>query len=142
VTRFVVVNPRKRTKEIIECDSVVEAQASVGLYGVDHGSICRGLGYCVYEFGMFVPVAEQHYFGIGGHLIAGPAVFYRYDEMGDTVDLRLSELPDVTFYLGVNDVEAAIDRNEVQRPFMAVNGVELWHWPQPAPEGMKGDVGG
>jgi hypothetical protein len=142
MSRFVVVNPRKRTKEIIECDSIVDAQASVGLYGVDHGVICHGLGYCVYEYGLFVPPLEQSYFGLGGHLIAGPAVFYGFDETGETVDLRLSEFPDVRFYLGINDVEAAIDRGEIERPFMAVNGVELWHWPQPAPEGMRGDVGG
>jgi hypothetical protein len=140
--RFVVVNPRKRTIEGVTFDSVIEAQESIGLHGVDHGVICRGLGYCVYEFGLFVPVAEQHYFGIGGQLIAGPAVFYGYDQAGETIDLRVSEFPDVRFFLGINDVENAIHIGEVERPFMAVNGVELWHWPQPAPEGMKGDVGG
>src|SRR6187431_2878619 len=117
MTRFIAVNPRKRTKEVISHNTVFDAQEAIGLTAVDHGIICQGLGYCVYEYGLFVPVSQQHYFGIGGQLIAGPAIFYGFDETGETVDLRLSELPDVTFYLGVNDVEAAIDRGEINRPF-------------------------
>ena len=140
MTRFITINPRKRKVEAVSFDNIVQAIASVGLANVDHGVLARGLGYCIYEFSLFVPPSEQHYCGLAGHLIAGPAVLYGFDQAGETVDLRLSEIPDVTFYLGVNDVEAAIDRGEVNRPFMAVNGVELWHWPQPAPEGMGGSV--
>ena len=136
MTRFVVVDPRKRIVEGVSFDSLREAQAYAGLGHVDHGVIVKGLGYVVDEFGMFTPVSQQKYFGLFGTMIAGPAVFYAYDEAGDTIDLRRSEFPDVRFYLGVNDVEAAIDRGEIERPFMAVNGVELWHWPQPAPDGM------
>jgi hypothetical protein len=137
MTRFVVVNPHKRTVESVEAASVRDAQNTVGLGKVDHGVIVKGLGYCVDEFGLFVPPSEQKYFGVFGVLIAGPAVFYAYDEAGETLDLRRSEFPDVRFYLGVNDIEAAIERGEIERPFMAVNGIELWRWPQPAPKGMR-----
>lgn len=133
---FVVVNPRKRTVERLTLDTVMEAQHAIGLGNVDHGVVAPGLGYCVYEYGLFIPVAEQHYCGIGGHLIAGPAIFYAFDEAGETVNLRLSEFPHVRWYLGVNDVEHSISIGEVERPFIAVNGVTMWEWPQPAPEGM------
>jgi hypothetical protein len=136
MTRFVIVNPRDRTVKGVNCDSLIDAQVMAGLGNVDHGQIARGLGYVVDEFGLFAPVSEQKYFGLFGHLIAGPAVFYLFDEMGETIDLRRSEFPDVRFYLGVNDVEAAIYRGEIERPFMAVNGVEYWRWPQQPPEGF------
>ena len=134
--RFVIVNPHKRTVAGVDVEGLIDAQALAGLGNVDHGTLAPGLGYVVDEFGMFTPVSEQKYFGLFGHLIAGPAVFYRFDEAGETIDLRRSEFPEVRFYLGINDVEAAIDRREIERPFMAVNGVELWHWPQPAPDGF------
>jgi hypothetical protein len=144
MTKFVIVNPKARKIEAVDFESLIHAQALAGLGNVDHGVLGRGvrysIGYVVDEFGLFVPAAEQSYFGSCGLLIAGPAVFYGFDEAGETVDLRRSEFPDVTFYLGVNDVEAAINREEIERPFMAVNGVELWHWPQPAPYGMTRDV--
>lgn len=134
--RFVIVNPREKSVKAIECASVVDAEHEVGLSGVDHGVIMPGLGYVVYQFGLFVPAHEQHYFGLGGQLIAGPAVFYAFDERGETMNLRLSEFPEVRFFLGVNDVEAAIAREEIMRPGMTINGVVLWEWPQPAPEGF------
>jgi hypothetical protein len=144
VTSFVTVNPFTRKVEAVNVDHLHDAQALVGLGNVDHGILVRNynfaLGYVVDEFGLFKPVSEQKYFGLCGQLIAGPSVLYAFDDAGETVNLRRSEIPDVRFYLGVNDVEAAIDRGEIERPFMAVNGVELWHWPQPAPKGMTRDV--
>ena len=131
---FIVVNPRKRTVEAIKADSVSEARTVVGLGDVDHGIAMPGLGYCVYEYSLFVPAQEQHYFGLGGKLFAGPTIFYAFDSVtGETLRLRRSEFPEVRFYLGINDVEASIQRGEIERPFMAVNGVRLWEWPQPAP---------
>jgi len=136
MTGFVIVNPRKRIIEGVQCDSVFEAQRHAGLAKVDHGVIAKGLGYVVDEFGLFVPTAEQYYFGLFGKLIAGTAVFYAFDQMGEALSLRTSEFPDVRMYLGVNDVEAAISRGEIERPFMAVGGAVLWEWPQPAPSGF------
>lgn len=134
--RFVAVNPRERTVKAIEAASVIDAQHEIGLSGVDHGVAMPGLGYVVYQYGLFVPTHEQHYFGLGGRLFAGPTVFYAFDQKGATMNLRVSEFPEVRFYLGVNDVEAAIERDEIVRPIIAVNGVVRWEWPQPAPEGF------
>ena len=136
--QYVIVDPKKRTVTSITCDSIFDAERAAGLNPgeVDHGSLSRRVGYVVYQFGAFVPPSEQSYCSIAGHLIAGPAVFYGCDEGGETVDLRKSELPDVRWYLEVNDVEAAIERDEIVRPIIAVNGIVLWEWPQPAPEGF------
>jgi hypothetical protein len=135
---FIVVNPRRRAVEAVDANTVPEVRDMIGLGNVDHGIAMPGLGYCVYEFSLFVPPSEQHYFGLRGTLFAGPTIFYAFDAVsGETLRLRRSEFPEVRFYLGINDVEAAIQRGEVERPFMAVNGVRLWEWPQPAPESMR-----
>ena len=132
---FVVVNPRLRKISPLTCETIQEAQDIVGLRGVDHGILMYGLGYCVYEYGLFVPPSEQHYFGIHGTLIAGPAIFYAFDERGETLNLRVSEFPNVRFYLGINDVEHSISIGEVERPFMAVGNARIWEWPQHPPQG-------
>jgi hypothetical protein len=134
--QFIIVNPKARTISAARFPSLLDAQAMAGLGNVDHGSLVRGLGYVVDEFGLFVPPMKQSYFGIGSHLIAGTAVFYGYDEAGETIDLRRSAFPDVRWFLGVNDVEASIDHGDTVRPIMAANGVVLWQWPNPPPEGM------
>lgn len=147
MTRFIIVNPQQRSVAAMTFDSLREAKVAAGLDpdATDHGSIqigskgLYGLGYCVYEYSLFVPVERQHYFSLFRLLIGGPAVFYGYDEAGETIDLRKSEFPDVRFYLGINDIEAAIERGEVQRPFMAANGVTMWEWPSPAPAGFVND---
>jgi hypothetical protein len=140
MTRFVVVNPFARKIEAVETETLIDAQTLAGLGNVDHGVLGRGphfsIGYVVDEFGLFVPVSEQKYFGTCGVLIAGTAVFYGFDQAGETVSIRRSEFPDVTFYLGINDVEAAITREEVERPVIAVNGMVIWEWPNPAPADM------
>jgi hypothetical protein len=134
--QFIIVNPKARTISAARFPSLLDAQAMAGLGNVDHGSLVRGLGYVVDEFGLFVPPMQQSYFGIGNHLIAGTAVFYGYDQAGETIDLRRSEFPDVRWYLGVNDVEASIERDEIVRPIIAVNGAVHWQWPQPPPKGF------
>jgi hypothetical protein len=134
--KFVVINPKYRTIVTTNADSLHEAQVSVGLGSVDHGLIARGIGYVVDEFGLYKPVAQQHYFGCAGRLIAGASVFYGIDEAGETVPLMRSQIPNVRWYLGANDVEAAIERGKIQRPQIAVNGTVLWQWPQPAPKGF------
>lgn len=134
--KFVVINPKNRSIDTVDVWKLQDAEAIAGLGNVDHGSLCRGIGYVVYEFSMFVPPSEQHYCGIAGHLIAGAAVLYGVDEAGETIDLMKSQIPDVRFYLGVNDVEAAIERGEIKRPQIAVNNAVLWQWPQTPPKGM------
>lgn len=137
--KFVVVNPKTRTVETIDTKGLCEALVQAGLdpEAVDHGMIDRRLGYVVFEYGLFQTPGEQHYFGMNGRLIAGVAVLYEIDEMGDTVDAMKSAVPEVRFYLGINDVEAAIDRGEVARPVISVNGLTVWAWPSPPPGAMS-----
>jgi hypothetical protein len=132
--RYVIVLPHTRHKFSVTCETLLDAQRIAEIGDVDHGVLMPGLGYCVYEHALFVPTDKQAYCGIAGHLIAGPAVFYGFDEAGETIDLRLSEFPDVRWYLGVNDVEAAIERGEIERPCMAFNGAAFWQWPDPPPK--------
>jgi hypothetical protein len=134
--RFVIVDPKQRTIKTVDCADIIEAQDLAGLGDVDHGMIGRnpkgGIAYCIGDQSMFEPSpAQQSYCGLAGRLMAGPLVLYAFDERGETKDLRRSEVPDVQWYLGVNDVEAAIDRNEIARPIIAVNDIILWQWPQP-----------
>jgi hypothetical protein len=88
------------------------------------------MAYVVHEFGMFAPAAQQHYCGIAGHLIAGAAVLYGVGDEGETVDLMKSAVPDVDFFLGVNDVENAIHVGKVKRPVIRINGDLIWQWPR------------
>ena len=136
MTRFVIVDPFARKVEAVDVETLIDAQAIAGLGNVDHGVLAPNLGFVVDEFGLFVPVAEQKYFGLCGHLVAGRAVLYGFDDVGETMNLRRSEIPDVRWYLGVNDIEASIDREEIERPIIAFNSVVIWEWPQPAPDGF------
>lgn len=131
--RYVIVKPKTREVYANNFDTIQDAMVDAGLepHAVDMGVLARGLGYVVYEYGLFDPPSQTSYCGIAGRLIPGPTVLYGFDEAGETIDLRRSEIPDVAFYLGVNDVEAAIDRNEIERPEISVNGAVLWQWPQP-----------
>jgi len=134
--KFVIIDPKTRTITSEDCETIIEAQAIAGLGNVDHGVLGvgprSGIGYCVDEYGMFEPpAAQQSFCGCAGHLIAGAAVLYGFDEAGETIDLMRSAVPDVHFYLGVNDVEAAIDRGEIKRPVIAVGDAVIWQWPQP-----------
>ena len=134
--KFVVINPKKRTVETVRCESLIDAQTAAGLGNVDHGMLARRIAYVVDEFGLYANPLTQSYSGIAGRLIAGVSILYGIDEAGETVDLMKSQVPDVTFFLGVHDVEAAIERGEIIRPVSSFNGQEFWHWPQPAPKGM------
>lgn len=134
--KYGIIKPKQRQVLVEHFETIHDAQAFAGLDNVDHGVLATGLGYVVYEFAMFVPPAQQSYFGLCGRLIAGPAVLYGFNKLGDTIPLRRSEIPDVSFYLGVNDIEAAIERGEITRPYMEINNIRLWQWPHPAPKGF------
>jgi hypothetical protein len=134
--KFVIIDPKQRAVMSVNCEDIIEAQKMAGLGNVDHGvlgmSPRSGIGYCVDEYGLFdPPPAEQSFCGCAGRLIAGSAVLYGFDEAGETIDLMKSAVPDVHFYLGVNDVEAAIDRGEIKRPIISVGDAVIWQWPQP-----------
>lgn len=135
--KFGYINPKDRTATIIEHHSLQDAMKIANLEGgsVDFGTVVRGLGVVVYEFGLFVPAQDQHYFGLGGRLWAGNAVLYAYDEGGETIDLPKIDHP-IVWYNDVADVELSIINGGVVRPGMFVNGKMIWRWPDPPPSGM------
>lgn len=131
--KFVAIYPNVKIIETIDAPEVPDALLMIGLTPgeVDHGMIAPRIGYVVHQYGLFVPPADQSYCSVAGRLIAGPCLMYGVGEHGETIPLTKSIAPYVTFYLGVNDVEAAIARKEVRRPQMSVNGDVTWVWPQP-----------
>jgi hypothetical protein len=137
--KFVVINPKLRKVSTVEALDFRSAVRDAGLDPdtLDHGAFSRRVAYAVYEFGLFTPPAEQHYFGFDGRLIAGTAVLYGVGEAGETVDLMASAVPTPRFYLGQNDVESDIAMGIILRPEIAVNGERIWAWPQPAPKGFS-----
>jgi hypothetical protein len=143
--KFLAIKPRTQKLEWIDTASVKDAERAVGLGNVDHGTFFRredgiGLAYVVYEFGFFVPPTQQSYAIVFGKLIAGTAVVYAFDEIGDTVSVSpemISER-DVTWLSTQQDVEDAIAAGVVvQRPMRAVNDHVEWRWPEPAPFDIK-----
>lgn len=139
MTRFIVIDAAARQVREEDHRNLVMAELSVGLKpdAVDHGTIQRGLGYAVYEFGLFVPADRQHYFAIGRHLIAGNCVLYAYDQIGETIDIEGFGLT-VEFFSSLEAVETAIQNRRFPRPQIAVNGEPIWTWPQPAPPEFTG----
>ena len=130
--QYVLINPILRATLGRSYASLQDAEVAAGLDPgkVDHGMISRSIGYVVYEYGLFVPPAEQHYFAIGKTLVAGPAVLYGVNAWGEGVDLWQSTIPDVRWFLGANDVEAAIEAGDIIRPQTSVNGLVTWQWPE------------
>lgn len=134
-TKFIIIDPVRKATRVTEKRELGEALIEAGLKvsGVDHGSIGPHLGVVVYEFGLFVPPDDQHYFSINGRLYAGAGVLYGVDDNGETVD---AVMPKIRFFDNTREVEMAIELEEVTQPSIAVNGQVLWLWPQPAPPGF------
>ena len=130
--RFGIIKAEQKKLTAHKFETYQEALEYAGLKSgsVDSGSLGRYHGIFVYEFGLFKPVAESHYYSINGHLYEGNAVLYQTDEEGETVDLET--VPKITYYDHVAQVEAAIAKGDVARPYMAVNGKVIWQWPDPS----------
>ena len=137
--KYVLINPILRTALGGDYHTLQDAERAAGLDPdhVDHGMISRRIGYVVYEFGLFIPPAQQHYFAIGRSLIAGPAVLYGCDQFGESVDLMRSTIPDIRWFLGQNDVEAAIEAGDIARPQTSINNEVTWQWPDAHPWGSR-----
>ena len=129
--RFLTIQPAKQFSIWVQSPSLTSAMALVELENVDHGVVVPGVGIVVYEYGLFVPPNEQHYFSIRTRLYAGNAVLYAFDKMGETVSLARHQVPEIVFMPNAASVERSIELGLVQRPQMAVNGVVTWEWPQP-----------
>ena len=136
-----IVEPAKRETRAFECDSVNDAITEAGLERghIDFGMISRdadsgdGIEMVVYEFGLFDPPKRQHYFTIDQRLVAGNAVLFGFDMMGESRSISRHELPDISYLNGEAEIEAAIRAGHVRRPAMRLNGQLLWQWPQPSP---------
>ena len=80
--KFGIIDPEAKIVDIFDAANDKDAQARARLpKDVHHGVLCRlrdGHRVCcvVDDFGFYRPVAEQHYFDIGGRLIAGRAFIY------------------------------------------------------------------
>jgi hypothetical protein len=128
--KYVLIDPVARTATTVDYPDLRDAERAAGLDPdhVDHGMLTPSIAYVVYEFGLFAPPAEQHYFAIGNTLIAGATVLYGVNAWGESVDLMRSTIPDIRWFLGASDVEAAIAAGEIVRPRTAVNGEVTWQW--------------
>jgi hypothetical protein len=120
--------------EVVEnMDAAIEA-AGLRRGAVDHGSVRMGnvqLGIVVWEHGLFERPDKMHYWAIGRSMYAGNAVIYGVDRIGDTVDLAAAHLPPIRFFRDHDAIEQAIQMGVIERPYTAVNGIELWRWPNP-----------
>ena len=134
--KFLAVLPQGRVAEIIEASDFNAALTMVGLRSgrIDFGTIIRrpdntGIAYAVYEFGLFVPPDQQHYFSFGSQLVAGNAIMFAFNEHGDEVDM--TERVEITWYANVEEIELAIAAGKIERPMTVMNGAVLWQWPEP-----------
>jgi hypothetical protein len=132
----VVIDPKRMLVDFTEVFETNDAYPLVGLVGgkVDFGTLARdpdtGITYniIVYEFGLYVPPEHGHYFSIGSSLYEGGAILFAADHMGETVSYPATK-PPVQFYRSGEEVEAAIQRREINRPYSAINGEVIWQWP-------------
>jgi hypothetical protein len=132
MTQFIIIRPWAQQCWAEEFKDLREAELRAGLDPghVDHGTVRDGLAIVVHEFSLLEPPETQSYFSIGDRLYAGCAVIYAYDGAGETIDAHLAYLPsDLTWYADAETAKLAIDHGLVEAPRIALNGVELWRWP-------------
>jgi hypothetical protein len=128
---YAIIIPKERTVKVERYENIDAAERAAGLepMQVDFGTVGNGIGIVTYEFGLREPPEQHAFFAIGRSLYAGNAVLYSYDELGDTVDLNVSPLQiPFRWYKDVDEIEAAIAREEIVRPHVAVNNKLLWEW--------------
>jgi hypothetical protein len=132
--RYAIINPKKQTLRAIDASSFEVAldAAELADVGRDHSMVTRQIGIVVYEYALYVPPAEQHYFALNGKLYGGNALLYACNETGETIDLTIC--PEPTFFKSADDVEAAIYMGKVERPIVALDDRIVWKWPDPQPE--------
>ena len=132
--RYAIINPAKQTLRAIDASSfdVALDVAELVKSEVDHSMVTRQIGIVVYEYGLYVPPDQQHYFALGRRLYAGNALLYGCDQAGETIDL--TACPEPTFFKSAADVEAAISTGKIERPIVALNDEVIWKWPDPQPE--------
>jgi hypothetical protein len=131
--KFQIVDPRIRSVIAADTPNLNDACIIAGLspLEVDHGTVARddegnGCAIVVYEFSLTkIEPKDGFYFSIGSQLFCGSAVLYAFD---DTGEVDMESYPPIMFYKSYREVEAAIQRREIRRPYTAVNGEVLWQW--------------
>lgn len=128
---FIGIKPKERTITAIVAADAHKAWFQVRHGNVDFGGLGNNLHIMVYEFGLLRDTNEG-YFSIGKQLYAGPAIIFRVDETGATVNIAVEDLSRIDaairFYKDVKAVEKAIEAGKVERPFSSVNGAVTWQW--------------
>ena len=139
---YAILNPKDRTLTYVYEKDPHAAYRLAGLPPgkIDHGVLMPlphrgGIGYAVYEFGFYVPAAQQSYCSITGtgRLIAGNAVLYEFAEGGATIDLSEEWRIEPMWFSCAEAVEEAIVAGLVPRPEVKLNREVIWAWPQPVP---------
>jgi hypothetical protein len=144
--KFVTIEAHGEKVKLVDVKHEHDALKLIGIdpMQTDHGMVFRdhesgiGVGIIVYEFGLFEPADETHYFILpvretGNRLYAEKAVIYAFDIAGDSIDIPVDTTPPVTFYHSRAVVEEAIKVGIVARPEASVNGEVTWRWPDPPP---------
>lgn len=131
---FTVIFPDRKALEVVSSDDIDVAYEAAGLQRghVDFGTVRQlsngyTLNIIVYEYGLMKPPEQGRYFSIDRYLYEGSAVLFLADETGETVPCKV-KVP-VMFYRSHVEVEAAIQRGEINRPECLINGELIWRWP-------------
>ena len=132
---YLIVNAKERTRQMVDTQTINDAYKIAGLKAgeLDHGNIAydqhgNSLNLFVYQYGFYEPVDQAYFFSIHRRLFVGNAVLYAADQQGETIPVLTA--PEIMFYKSYHEVEEAIARDEIDRPYNAVNGVVTWQWPQ------------
>lgn len=136
---YVIINPDNRT---IELHNLPDYKDAIALANLSQGELDFGaIGFhhdltfniIAFEFGLIHP-KQSTYFRLGPQLLNGNAVIYAANIEGETVDFPPSifEHFEVCFkfewFKNVDEVEAAIKADRLQRPQSSINGQVFWTW--------------
>jgi hypothetical protein len=139
--QFAAIKPKLQVLEWIDTDMLKTAELACGLTSVDHGVFWRkddghGLGYTLYEYALYEPPEKQSYAAVFGKFIAGNAIVYAFDPLGETIPVTpemISE-KDIKWLPTYNQAEIAMAHGLVPRPKIVVDGKLQWRWPEPKPD--------
>lgn len=144
MTQYAVINPSKKTVELVQAEGMDAALMQAGLKSgeVDWGSIGRTtdkrtITIVAYEFGLRDDMAgdgwvEPNYTRIGRQMYAGNLLVMAADNMGEDADVTAKDVMTLKNHLEWlptrQDCEDAMSRGAMDRPQMSVNGQVLWQW--------------
>jgi hypothetical protein len=142
--RFFIIDPADFSIREVHCEKLEEVlkQAGLEIMRTEFQTVYTeerwGLQIAYYETGLLEPPNGQHrFFSIGPQLFAGSVVAFAFSRPeGDTMSIpKEIDLPAVMFYRSHLEVEAAIQRDEIERPQILINGSVVWEWNRSRNEG-------